>query len=101
MHAIPRRNFLLTTAADAASVCLARAQSAAAEPIIDIHQHTDYSGRTDEQMIAHPRKIGVTHTVLLPAGRFYELEAGASGNERVQEIARRLPGEYSFFANEV
>jgi predicted TIM-barrel fold metal-dependent hydrolase len=37
----------------------------------------------------------------LPAGRFYNLEAGASGNDRVQEVARRLPKEYSFFANEV
>jgi len=100
MRSIPRRDFLLTTAAAAAAVC-ARAQSPAAEPIIDIHQHTDYTGRTDEQMIAHQRKMGVTHTVLLPAGRFYGLEAGASGNDRVQEVARRLPQEYSFFANEV
>lgn len=103
MRSLPRRQFLITTAtATAAAVSgLARAQTPAAEPIIDIHQHTDYSGRTDEQMIAHQRKMGVTHTVLLPAGRFYQLEAGASGNDRVQEVARRLPREYSFFANEV
>lgn len=100
MRPITRRDFLLTTTATAAAVC-ARAQSSASEPIIDIHQHTDYSGRTDEQMIAHQRKMGVTHTILLPAGRFYGLEAGASGNDRVQEVARRLPQEYSFFANEV
>ena len=100
MRPIPRRNFLFTAAA-AAAATLARAQDPAPEPIIDIHQHTDYSGRTDEQMIAHQRTMGVTHTVLLPAGRFYNLEAGASGNDRVQEVARRLPKEYSFFANEV
>ena len=101
MRSLPRRNFLLATAAAVTATVLSRAQSPAAEPIIDIHQHTDYSGRTDEQMIAHQRTMGVTHTVLLPAGRFYNLEAGASGNDRVQEVAKRLPKEYSFFANEV
>ena len=101
MRSISRRNFLVTTTAAAAGAALAGAQNPAPEPIIDIHQHTDYSGRTDEQMIAHQRTMGVTHTVLLPAGRFYQLEAGASGNERVQEVAKRLPKEYTFFANEV
>ncbi len=95
---ISRRNFLLTTA----STCAAcYAQSAAPEPVIDIHQHTDYRGRTDEQMLAHQRKMGITHTVLLPAGRFFGLEAGASGNDRVQEVVRAHPKEYFFFANEV
>jgi len=93
-----RRNFLLTAASTCAA-CLA--QSSAPEPVIDIHQHTDYSGRTDEQMLAHQRRMGITHTVLLPAGRFFGLEAGASGNERVQEVARAHPKEYFFFANEV
>ena len=100
MRPIHRRNFLITSAA-AAAATIAGAQSQTAEPVIDIHQHTDYSGRTDEQMIAHQRTMGVTHTVLLPAGRFYQLEAGASGNDRVQEVARQHPGEYFFFANEV
>jgi hypothetical protein len=39
-----------------------------AEPVIDIHQHTNYSGRTDEQLIAHQRAMGIAKTVLLPAG---------------------------------
>jgi len=100
MSTFSRRNFLFTSAAAAAGT-LAHVESATAEPVIDIHQHTDYSGRTDEQMIAHQRTMGITHTVLLPAGRFYQLEAGASGNDRVQEVARQHPGEYFFFANEV
>jgi len=96
-----RRHFLLSAAGTCAA-CLAGAQSPdSSEPIIDIHQHTDYHGRTDEQMIAHQKKMGVTHTVLLPAGRFYGLEANASGNDRVQEVTRRLPKEYFFFTNEV
>ncbi len=98
MRPLTRREFLMTTAAAGASLAAAQA---APEPIIDIHQHTDYSGRTDEQMIAHQRKMGVTHSVLLPAGRFFNLEAGVSGNDRAQEVAKRLPGEYAFFANEV
>src|SRR5690554_4022766 len=63
-----------------------------AEPIIDIHQHTPYSGRTEEQMIAHQRKMGITHTILLPSGRSIStpttldgvangLQAGAGSND--------------------
>ena len=95
MESLSRRQFLLATASAVLS------HAAEPEPIIDIHQHTDYSGRTDEQLIAHQRKMGVTHTVLLPAGRFFGLEAMCSGNDRVMEVSRRMPKEYSFFANEV
>ncbi len=99
MRPLSRREFLVTAASTIG--VLAGAQDAAPEPVIDIHQHADYSGRTDEQLIAHQRRMGVTHTILLPAGRFFGLEAACGGNERVQEIARRLPREYAFFANEV
>ncbi|MHA3771196.1 amidohydrolase family protein [Verrucomicrobiota bacterium sgz303538] len=99
MPPVSRREFLVTAAS--AAVSLAVAQDTTAEPVIDIHQHTDYSGRTDEQLIAHQRKMGVTHTILLPAGRFFGLEASCSGNDRVMEVTKRLPREYSFFSNEV
>ena len=95
MRQLSRRQFLLV----ASTALLARADEP--EPVIDIHQHTDYSGRNDEQLIAHQRKMGVTHTVLLPAGRFFGLEAMCSGNDRVQAVAKMLPREFSFFANEV
>ena len=98
MPALSRRDFLFTAASAAASLAIA---DDAPEPVIDIHQHTDYSGRTDEQLVAHQRTMGVTHTILLPAGRFFGLEAACSGNDRVQEVAMRLPREYFFFANEV
>src|SRR5438132_559531 len=52
----------------------------AAEPIIDIHQHTTYSGRSDDDLVAHQQTMGVTKTVLLPAGSKYGLAAGAGGN---------------------
>src|SRR5919112_3123668 len=73
----------------------------AADPVIDIHQHTTYLDRTDDDLIAHQRAMGVTKTVLLPAGRRYGLAARASGNDSVVAVARRLPKEYVFFANEL
>jgi predicted TIM-barrel fold metal-dependent hydrolase len=73
----------------------------APEPIIDIHQHTNYSGRTDDELIAHQRKMGVTKTILLPAGSRYGLAAQAGGNDTVVAVAKRLPKEYVYFANEL
>jgi predicted TIM-barrel fold metal-dependent hydrolase len=73
----------------------------AAEPIIDIHQHTHYSGRSDEDLVAHQRKMGIAKTVLLPAGSKYGLEADAWGNDSVVALARRYPKEFVFFANEL
>jgi predicted TIM-barrel fold metal-dependent hydrolase len=72
-----------------------------AEPVIDFHQHTTYSGRADEQLIAHQRTMGIARTVLLPAGSSGGLAAGAGGNDTVVTIARDHPGEYLFFANEL
>jgi predicted TIM-barrel fold metal-dependent hydrolase len=89
---LSRRTFLALAGAG-----LARA----AEPVIDIHQHTNYSGRTDEQLIAHQRTMGIAKSVLLPAGSTGGLAAGAGGNDTVVAISRRLPGEYKFFANEL
>jgi predicted TIM-barrel fold metal-dependent hydrolase len=90
---LSRRSFV----AGLASPLLAQAP----EPIIDIHQHTTYSGRTDEELIDHQRKMGVSKTVLLPAGSKYGLAAGAGGNETVVAIAHQYPAEYVFFANEL
>jgi len=73
----------------------------AAEPVIDIHQHTNYAGRTDDELIAHQNTMGVTKTVLQPAGSKYGLAVGAGGNETVVALARRRPDLFLFFANEV
>ncbi len=72
-----------------------------AEPIIDIHQHTNYSGRSNADLVAHQRKMGITKTVLLPAGSKYGLAASAGGNDTVVELAKQYPQEYVFFANEL
>ena len=82
------------------------------EPIIDIHQHTNYVNRTDEQLLAHQRAMGVTLTVLQPAGRpldygstYYGvgngLQAEATGNEACYNFAKKYPKEFMFGANEV
>ena len=47
------------------------------------------------------RRVGVTTTVLLPAGSKYGLAAGCGGNETVVNLARKHPGQYLYFANEV
>lgn len=97
MAMINRREFL-GAAATAASLT---AQTAGAQPILDIHQHTDYSGRSDETMLKHQEVMGISKTILLPAGKWYGLEAAASGNDRVFEIVRKYPDKYICFANEV
>ena len=66
---LSRREFLAATTMAMVSAASATAAEDAAEPIIDIHQHTNYSGRGDSQLIAHQKAMGVTTTVLLPAGR--------------------------------
>jgi predicted TIM-barrel fold metal-dependent hydrolase len=69
--------------------------------VIDIHQHTQYSGRTDEELVAHQRAMGVARTVLLPAGSKYGLAVGAGGNDTVVALARQHPEQFLFFANEL
>ncbi len=95
MSTLNRRAFLAATAAAA----VAPAQSPV--PIVDIHQHTHYWGRTDEQMFRHQDTMGIAHTILLPAGRFYGLEADAWGNDSCLAVVKQFPKKYSFFANEV
>jgi len=84
----------------------------AAEPIIDIHQHTDYSGRMNDLLIPHQRAMGVTKTILLPAGRplsygstYYGLsnglQANATGNEVCYQFSKAHSEEFTFGANEV
>jgi uncharacterized protein len=95
-----RRDFFGAVSALTTGVVLG-ADDPAAEPIIDIHQHTNYSGRTDEQLITHQRAMGVTTTVLLPAGKWYGLDALCGGNDTVVNLASRFPKQYYYFANEI
>jgi predicted TIM-barrel fold metal-dependent hydrolase len=81
-------------------------------PIIDIHQHTGYHGRTDQQLLAHQVAMGVTQTMLLPAGKYVQRPSTHNGlsnglaahigvTQVAYELAGKYPGQYFFFANEV
>jgi predicted TIM-barrel fold metal-dependent hydrolase len=96
-----RRELLQSAPAAVAAGSASAQNTPPGERIIDIHQHTNYSGRSNDDLVAHQRKLGVTTTVLLPAGSKYGLAAQAGGNETVVALARQYPKEYVYFANEL
>ncbi len=125
-HGFDRRQFITGAVATWAVSRLPAAEaSAAPEPIIDIHQHTNYGGGRDaafrpilplprghDALRVHQRGLGVTKTILLPAGRPVStasthsgksngLDGTVSGNDDVVALARAHPGEFVFGANEV
>ena len=125
-HSLSRREFVVGSVAALAATRLARGATGPAEPIIDIHQHTNYGGlrdpkqgwkqigpaRSDEELFAHQRAMGITTTILLPAGmpmfrpstltgQATGLDTTCTGNEACMAIARARPGEFRFAANEV
>ena len=116
MSPLSRRGFLVTSLSGsvvALSSYSRGAENSSAEPIIDIHQHTNYRERTAEQLIAHQRTMGVTQTILLPAGSAVKRPStadgkhnglggvGAGGNETALTMSRQHPKEFFFGANEV
>ncbi len=100
MNLLTRRTFLAAMGT-AAGGGLRTAEAAVPERIIDIHQHTHYSGRSTDDLLAHQRTMGVTKTVLLPAGSRHGLEADAWGNDSCLALVKKYPQEYCFFANEL
>ncbi|HRE82314.1 MAG TPA: amidohydrolase family protein [Opitutaceae bacterium] len=121
---LSRRRFLVASATAALASQIPALAQTEPEPIIDIHQHTNYGGkrdsgfraislaRSDEQLIAHQRAMGVTKTILLPAGREVlsasthqgrsnGLEGTCTSNEACMALAQRFPNEFAFGANEV
>ena len=61
---VTHREFMTAAAAAVAAPLITPADARA--PLLDLHQHTNYVGRTDEQLVAHQAYHGVTTTVLLP-----------------------------------
>lgn len=112
---VPRRDFLTTSGlalVGLAAAPLAAGNAAATEPIIDIHQHVNYSGRPDDVLLAHQRAIGATTTILLPAGRpvagpsTHEgvangLQAQTRGNDACHQFAAAHATAFVSGANEV
>lgn len=80
--------------------------------IIDIHQHTNYHGRSDAELIAHQAAMGVTKTILLPAGsdalrpsthngKSFGLAARVLGNAAALKLVQEYPDMFVMCANEV
>jgi len=112
---VERRTFLANAGFVLAGVAMSTSApelTAQGEPIIDIHQHVGYSGRPDAVLVAHQRAMGVTTTILLPAGRPVSrpsthdgtsngLQAAASTFASCQALAQKHRGEFLVAANEV
>ena len=71
---VTRREFMAAAAATMAAPLVATGDAGA--PLLDLHQHTNYVGRTDEQLVAHQAYHGVTTTVLLPGAGWMLSEVG-------------------------
>ncbi|MGH7946515.1 MAG: hypothetical protein ACREF9_16130, partial [Opitutaceae bacterium] len=67
-----RRDFIATTVLALGAAQL-RAQPTRVDPpehpVIDIHQHPSFRAREDKDLLEHQQRLGVTKTILLPAGR--------------------------------
>jgi predicted TIM-barrel fold metal-dependent hydrolase len=86
--------------------------AAATEEIIDIHQHTNYHGRRNDALLTHQQKMGITRTILLPAGteltspsthlgKSNGLAGRVFGTEASARLAEEHPTRFVFFCNEV
>lgn len=81
-------------------------------PTIDIHQHVNFHGRSNDDLVAHQRRMGVGRTVLLPAGMETSrasthmgssngLAARVFGTTAAAKLAQQYPDEFIWFCNEV
>ena len=109
---LSRRQFLASSLSALAAAVSSAQEAGDAEPVIDIHQHTNYAGRTDAQLVAHQKMMGVTKSILLPSGsprtmpsthngKSNGLAAKTGGNADVMRVAKENPGVFLFGANEV
>lgn len=111
-----RRKFLKASGIAAAATSLKPralfADDKVEPPLIDIHQHINYSGRGNESFVKHQEVMGIAKTVLLPAGRVIDLASTHSGksnglaalihgNEAGMRLVKAFPDKFVTFANEV
>lgn len=105
-----RRTFLTTGLSAIAARTFA--QPAAAEPILDIHQHMNYHLRSDEHLVAHQNAMGITKSIILPAGTYLDrpsthngksngLAAKCATSEAARDFARTHSDAYLWACNEV
>jgi predicted TIM-barrel fold metal-dependent hydrolase len=110
-----RRDFIMKAGALAAAATVpgcAMLEGDHGETIVDIHQHVGYSRKNTDALLQHQRVMGVTKTILLPAGRNINsaathdgvsngLEAKCLGNEDCYRVVLANLKHYAFAANEV
>lgn len=105
-----RRRFL-TSATVALGASTLRGEGEAAL-IVDLHQHTAYHDREDAHLIAHQKAMGVSRTILLPAGTPVSrpsthdgasngLAARCGTTEDSHRLAQEHPDLFLWGANEV
>lgn len=111
---ITNRRQFIATAAGAIASAASRAEEVA-EPIFDIHQHTNYHTRsTDEMLIGHQKAMlgAGGRSILLPSGspqnmpsthngKSNGLAANTGGNADCMRVAKAHPDLFLFGANEV
>jgi len=68
-------------------------------PVLDIHVHVDYSGRTNEQLLMHCDALGVKKGVLLPAEGSMRENPELSGNEACSTLMRAHPSALASLVN--
>lgn len=118
-HQPTRRQWIATTSAALLGASVERNEASEVQKadakqveIVDIHQHTNYHGRSDADLIGHQAAMGVTKTILLPAGsdalrpsthngKSFGLAARVLGNMAAQRLVQEHPDKFVFCANEV
>lgn len=112
MNPTTRRAFLQTTLATACSRALVAQDSPAPEPVIDIHQHMNYHLRSDEHLLLHQQVMGITTSIILPAGTYVSrpsthdgksngLAAKCATTEAARDFAKAHADSYLWACNEV
>lgn len=114
-----RRQFAITagsgclSAAALTGISLSRERKeGATSGVVDVHQHVNFHGRSNEELVAHQDAMGVSHTILLPSGSAYSRESthlGKSnglaarifGTMAAARLASAHPDRFSFFCNEI
>jgi len=110
-----RRRFLKASAIATSSLIAAsktRASDKVSEEVIDIHQHVNFRDRPNEALLLHQEEMGITKTILLPAGSPFDrastldgkgngLQADVLGTEAAAKFVEEHSDRFAFFCNEV
>jgi predicted TIM-barrel fold metal-dependent hydrolase len=94
MSTLTRRDFLQTISAFTAAPLLGASEQA--DTILDFHQHTRYSGRSDQELVAHQAHHRVTTSVLLPGEGWMLSEVG--DNASCAALQADFPDRFVRFA---